>query len=107
MCVCMGLLPHHLSAPRSKNVGHGYRQEFCRRLGLPTTEAMLRLDGRMREKRKAAREARGTHTSKSAKLRKKLHNADRNVKGTVKPTYETGGDLDTDCFGKTIAIDDD
>ncbi|KAK3235768.1 hypothetical protein CYMTET_54033 [Cymbomonas tetramitiformis] len=90
----------------SKNEGHAYRQELCRRLGLTTTMAMLRLDGRMDGKRKAAREARGTHVSKAARLRKRLHKADRNAKGKVKPTYETGGDLDKDCFGQTIVIDD-
>ncbi|KAK3267804.1 hypothetical protein CYMTET_23662 [Cymbomonas tetramitiformis] len=92
----------------SKNEGPAYRQELCSRLGLPTTDAMVRLDGRLGEKRKAARETRGTHKGKAARLRKRLHKADRNAGARVQATYETGGDLDKDCYGNvfTEVVDD-
>ncbi|KAK3243820.1 hypothetical protein CYMTET_46545 [Cymbomonas tetramitiformis] len=86
----------------SKNEGPAYRQELCSRLGLPTTDAMVRLDGRLGEKRKAARETRGTHKGKAARLRKRLHKADRNAGARVQATYETGGDLDKDCYGNVF-----
>ncbi|KAK3272192.1 hypothetical protein CYMTET_19501 [Cymbomonas tetramitiformis] len=91
----------------SKNMGHVYRQELCRRFGLPVTEAMRRLDAAMDEKRTLARESRGSHSSKTSRMRKRLHKADRNgpPKKKVKATYETGGDLDKDCFGETIVCD--
>ncbi|KAK3271837.1 hypothetical protein CYMTET_19838 [Cymbomonas tetramitiformis] len=87
----------------SKNEGHIYRQELCRRLGIDPPPSMSPLDSAMDEKREAAAVARRTHAGKARRLQSRLEKPSRNeAVGKVQATYSTGTDLDNDRYGNKV-----
>ncbi|KAK3232833.1 hypothetical protein CYMTET_56835 [Cymbomonas tetramitiformis] len=87
----------------SKNEGHAYRQELCRRLGIEPPASMIPLDLAMDEKRTEAAEDRRTHKGKARRLQSRIEKPARNeTVGKVQATYATGDDLDNDRYGNKI-----
>ncbi|KAK3261512.1 hypothetical protein CYMTET_29595 [Cymbomonas tetramitiformis] len=87
----------------SKNEGHRYRQDLCRRLGIEPPVTMQPLDDEMDGKRERSSAARRSYAGKSRRLRTRLEKAGRNaVPGSVRGTYEGGSDLANDKYGNVI-----
>ncbi|KAK3250961.1 hypothetical protein CYMTET_39689 [Cymbomonas tetramitiformis] len=87
----------------SKNEGHAYRQELCRRLGIEPPASMIPLDLAMDEKRTEAAEDRRTHKGKARRLHSRIEKPSRNeAVGKVQATYATGDDLNNDRYGNKI-----
>ncbi|KAK3269632.1 hypothetical protein CYMTET_21937 [Cymbomonas tetramitiformis] len=87
----------------SKNEGHRYRQELCRRLGIDPPLTMQPLDDEMDGRRQRMAAFRKSYKGKRGRLQVRLGKSDRNAPvGKVEGTYAGGSDLANDKFGNKI-----